>query len=76
MNNIRRKEIQSIIDQLEEIQQRVAELATEELESFENLPGGLQHSLKGEKMSDAVDSLDVAESDIGSVIETLQSVMQ
>ena len=65
MNNTRRKQIQLIINALQE-----------EEESFDNLPESLQESERGEAMENAISNLDDAVTYLGEVIDYLESAME
>ena len=53
MNNTRRKELQKIIDSLEDV-------ITYEQDAYDNMPEGIQDSEKGEVMQEGLDSLNEA----------------
>lgn len=76
MNKIRRKSLQSIIDQLEELKGSLEDLQAEEEEYRDNIPGSMQESERYEKadeacgnLSDAVDNLEEVISSIEAAIE-------
>ena len=71
MNKDRRKRIQNIIDQLTDL-----ETEDEEQEAYDNLPESLQECEKGERMSDAIDSLDHAFCSVGDTISYLDEAIQ
>lgn len=58
MNKERRKRLDDVISQLEEIQAEVASIAEEEREAFDNMPESLQCSERGEQVSENADDLD------------------
>ena len=60
MNNLRRKEIQGIIDRLEELQSDLETLKYEEEEYRDNIPENLQGSERYEKADEACDNLNSA----------------
>lgn len=75
MNKIRRKNLQAIIDQLEELKCSLEDLQAEE-EYRDNIPENMQESERYEKadetcdnLSSAVDSLEEAISSIEAAIE-------
>ena len=76
MNKIRRKSLQSIIDQLEELKGSLEDLQAEEEEYRDNIPGeyaGERTIRKGRRacdnLSDAVDNLEEVISSIEAAIE-------
>lgn len=75
MNKQRRKEIESLICKVEEVKCSIQTLKAEEEDAYENLPEPLQESEKGDRMQDAIDSLDNAEDSIDEVIEYLTQAM-
>lgn len=76
MNDKRRRQLKSLIKQLEkvsakleqlkndaeEIQSAIVELRDEEQDAFDNLPESIQETERGERMEEAVDKLDDADS--------------
>lgn len=76
MNKVRRKNLQSIVDQLEELKSSLEDIQAEEEEYRDNMPENLQSSERYEladaacdSLSDAVDSLDEVISSIEAAIE-------
>lgn len=55
MNKIRRKNLQSIIDQLEELKGSLEDLQAEEEEYRDNIPENMQESERYEKADEACD---------------------
>ena len=53
MNNIRRKELQKVIDSLDNV-------ITDEQDAYDNMPEGIQESERGEVMETGLDSLNEA----------------
>lgn len=74
MNKIRRKRIQEAISKLEEAKQILEEVQVEEQDSFDNLPGSLQDSKKGEQMSDNISFLDDVVSDLDDQMGQLEEL--
>ena len=56
MNKIRRKNLQSIIDQLEELKSSLEDLQAEEEEYRDNIPENMQESERYEKADEACDN--------------------
>lgn len=76
MNKPMRKSIEEISTLLEDLKQRAEALRDVEQEHFDNIPESLQFADKGEKMQEAIDSLDSAMDDLGSAIENLNTAKQ
>lgn len=76
MNNTRRKQIQLIINALQDNLNHLEDLKQEEEESFDNLPESLQESERGEAMENAISNLDDAVTYLGEVIDYLKSAME
>lgn len=68
MNRTRREAIDDLIEQLENIQQQIETLKDEEQTAYDNLPETLQYSERGETMTEAIDNLESAESDVEEAI--------
>lgn len=60
MNKIRRKNLQTIIDRLEDIKADLEEITYEEEEYRDNIPENLQSSEKYERADEACDNLNDA----------------
>lgn len=60
MNKVRRKNLQSIIDRLEDIKADLEEITYEEEEYRDNIPENLQSSEKYERADEACDNLNDA----------------
>lgn len=76
MNKDRRNRISALVSELEDIAARIAELADEEQEAFDNMPESLQQSERGQQSEEAAgilnDARDAAEdlvSNLGSAVE-------
>lgn len=74
MNKVRRKRIQEAISKLEEAKQILEEVQVEEQDSFDNLPGSLQDSEKGERLSDNISFLDDVVSDLDDQMGQLEEL--
>ncbi|WP_270368217.1 hypothetical protein [Eubacterium ramulus] len=74
MNKVRRKRIQEAISKLEEAKQILEEVQVEEQDSFDNLPGSLQDSEKGEQLSDNISFLDDVVSDLDDQMGQLEEL--
>ena len=76
MNKLRRKELNSIIEILEEANSRLEMVKDEEQEAFDNLPEGIQYSERGEQMEEYVDDMDTAYDSIQEAIDTLTEIAE
>ena len=70
MNKVRRKNLQAIIDQLEELKGSLEDLQAEE-EYRDNIPENMQESERYEKADEACDNLS---SDVDSLEEAISSI--
>ena len=75
MNKNRRKEIESIIEELENLGSRIEAVKEEEDDAFNNIPESLQYSEKGELMEQNVEDLDEAFNSLSEVVEELQEIL-
>lgn len=73
MNRQRRKAITQIKNQLEELQERVEHLMSEEEDAIENLPDNLKDSGKGETMQEYADHLSSALEQMQNAVEDLEA---
>ena len=76
MNKERRKTLQEIIDVLEEQKSGIDAVCEEEQEAYDNLPEGIQDSERGEAMSENIDSMESAASDLDDIITALQEIIE
>ena len=76
MNKIRRKNLQSIIDQLEELKGSLEDLQAEEEEYRDNIPENMQESERYEKADEACDNLSEAVDNLEEVISSIKAGMQ
>lgn len=75
MNKQRRKAIEKVVSQLEDIQAEIDSLRDEEEECYDNLPESLQDSEKGELMQEAIDAMDNADGSIQEAIDYLMDLL-
>lgn len=71
MNKERRKDIDTLIEQLEGIELTVQELRDQEEDTKGNLPEGLQDGERGEAMQEAMDALEEAADNIQEAMDNL-----
>lgn len=76
MNKIRRKNLQTIIDRLEDIKADLEEITYEEEEYRDNIPENLQGSEKYECADEACDNLNDAADTLNEVIDSITTAME
>lgn len=76
MNKVRRKNLQSIIDRLEDIKADLEEITYEEEKYRDNIPENLQGSEKYERADEACDSLNDAADTLNEVIDSITTAME
>lgn len=76
MNKERRKEIERIVDELEDLRDRLNYVADEERDAFENMPESIQDSERGREMEEYADRLESAYDNLDSVIGDLQEILE
>lgn len=75
MNKIRRKNLQAIIDQLEELKCSLEDLQTEE-EYRDNIPENMQESERYEKADEACDNLSSAVDSLEEAISSIEAAIE
>ena len=75
MNNERRNELNDVVDSIDEAIDRLAEISSDELEAFENLPEGLQYSARGDKMQAYADEMDSIVQDLENAKERIKTII-
>lgn len=73
MNNVRRKALNAIISELEDIQSRLEAINDEENEAYDNMPDSIQESERGEQSYNAMNSMSDALSSIESAISEIEN---
>ena len=58
MNDNRKKEINRVIEQLDELRSEIERIAEEEGDDYDNLPEAIQYSERGERMTEVVRALE------------------
>lgn len=76
MNKIRRKELQDVIDQLEELKGSVEDLMGKEEEYRDNIPENLQGSVRYEATDSACDALQEAMEAFDEVISNIETAIE
>lgn len=75
MNNIRRKKIAKLYEQLEEIKAALEEIAEEEDEAFNNIPESLEGTERYEAAEAANENLESAVSSFEELLEYLEEAV-
>lgn len=75
MNKERRKSIERIIDELNEIQADLTSIRGDEGEAYDNLPEGIQSSERGDSMQEAIDAMDNADGYLQEAIDYLTDII-
>lgn len=76
MNDNRRKQIQKVIDTLEEMKAEVESIAADERQYYDDMPENLQGGEKGTKADQTAETLEGIESDLDEIINNLFESMQ
>lgn len=76
MNKSRRKRIENVIEQLEELQLEISEIADEEQESYDNLPDNLNDTERANNMAENIDDLSELDQEFDSIKDTLQEILE
>lgn len=76
MNKIRRKNLQTIIDQLEGLKGSLEDLLAEEEEYRDNIPENMQESERYEKADEACDNLSGAVDSLEEAISSIEAAIE
>ena len=76
MNKARRKNLQAIIDQLEELKGSLEDLRVEEGEYRDNIPENMQESERYEKADEACDNLSSAVDSLEEAISSIEAAIE
>lgn len=76
MNKQRRKELDIIARELNDIKERLEALRDEEQDYYDNMPENLQGSERGEKAEVAIESLEEAASSIEDAISSIEEATE
>jgi len=76
MNRIRRKQIDAILERLEDIRADLESVLEEEEEARDNIPESLMDTERYEKAEEACDNLDNAVSSFEELIEYLENAKE
>lgn len=76
MNKATRKELSTLLSQLEDIKSRIEEIRDEEQEKFGNLNEGFQASPMGQNLEGSADKLSDVCNDMDTAIDSLTSATE
>jgi exonuclease VII small subunit len=76
MNNERRKQLREVISQLESLNNKLQRIMDDEEMAFDNLPEGLQSSMKGGAMEEAIANIEAAMESIEEGIMSVEEAAQ
>lgn len=76
MNKQRRKEIQTISNDLLSLMTSIEDLLAEEQDYFDNMPENLQSSEKAEISENAISNLEEALDNIRECVDNLESILE
>ena len=76
MNKIRRKSLQTLMDQLEEIKGALEDLQSEEEEYRDNMPENLWGSERYEKAEEAISNMEDAVSSLEDAISSIEAASE
>lgn len=71
MNNTRRKNIQNVINKLENLKSDIEMIRDEEQDYIDNMPENLEGSMRHDMAEEAVDNLESAIDSLEEVIDSL-----
>ena len=75
MNNVRRKALRTMIDDLDRAYYSLEDIVSKEQEAFDNMPEGLQQSERGETMEEILGVLEDALNSIEDVKGSLEELL-
>ena len=76
MNKVRRKNLQAIIDRLEELKGSLEDLQAEEEAYRDNIPENMQESERYEKADEACDNLSSAVDSLEEAISSIEAAIE
>ena len=76
MNNIRRKVLKSILEEIEEIKNRLEGVLSDEEEAFDNIPENLQGTERYEKAEEIISYLEDAISELDESISSIEYTIE
>lgn len=76
MNNIRRKSLKSILEEIEVIKNRLEDVLSDEEEAFDNIPENLQGTERYEKAEEIISYLEDAISELDESISSIEYTIE
>lgn len=76
MNKQDRKQLEQALELLNSANEIITMIKEQEEEKYDNLPGGIQDSERGEKLQEGIDNLYYAISDLETAVEFLNEAMK
>ena len=76
MNKQTRKEIEKLVESLDEIKCSVENIQADEEEKYDNLPESIQDSDRGDEFQNAIDTLEGAAQSIEEAIDYLNEITE
>lgn len=76
MNNNRRKQLQAIREELQDIYERLDILCDEEWAAYDNLPEPFQVSERGEKMQSAISTLESVRDQVSEAADEIGEIWE
>lgn len=74
MNREQRKEIKELIKQLEVVKDKIDSIRDDEEDKFDNLSEGLQATMRGQDMEDAISNMEDAIDNIAEAVANLEVI--
>lgn len=74
MNREQRKEIKELIKQLEMVKNKIDSIRDDEEDKFDNLSEGLQATMRGQDMEDAIGNMEDAIDNISEAVANLEVI--
>lgn len=75
MNKVRLNKISNIRSEIETLKDKLQELYEEEQEYYDNMPGSLQYSERGEKSEECQDAMDYVLDTMNKAIDKLDEIL-
>lgn len=76
MNKKRLLKIKGIINKIDEINDEIEDVLSDEEDAFDNMPEGLQYSLNGERSEAAIDALSESTELVTDAKDTLENARE
>ncbi len=76
MNKKRLSRIKGVISKIDEINNEIEDILSDEEDAFDNMPEGLQYSLNGERSEAAIDALSESTELVTDAKDTLENARE